>query len=70
MNNLVPFAGASDGKKSVVIYHDVDLKYPPSCVIDWSEVASYWLKHSSFGEYFLQGELKADWVIVEVKKVS
>ena len=73
MNDLVYFAGASNGKKSVSFYHGKHLKYAPPIITDWSHVASHWLQHASVGQWFMDGEkisnFKHQWVIVDVREI-
>jgi hypothetical protein len=71
--NLVLFAGASNQKKIVSIYHGDHLKYAPPVNGRWSDLAALWLRHAPFGVWIIEGDkisnLKEQWILVEIKKV-
>ena len=73
MSDLVLFAGASNGKKVVSIYHGNHLKYAPPVLGTWSHIAGYWLQTSEIGQWFIEGEkisnLKEQWVFVDVREI-
>jgi hypothetical protein len=68
--NLINFAGATNGKKTVSIYHGKHLNSPPPTIWSWSNFAANWLDTTPVGLWFLSGENisndKDQWVIVQV----
>jgi hypothetical protein len=71
---LVLFAGASNSKKSVSLYHGDHLKKPPPTIGEWKSIAGDWLNNIPIGQWYVDGEkisnYKDQWIFVDVKDLT
>lgn len=70
-HKLVLFAGATNTKKSISLYHGNHLKQPPPTIGEWKNVAHGWLSNIPIGQWRIDGErisnYKEQWIFVDVK---